>query len=382
MRLVWAVVAAVGALAFVVGAIADPPGTWAIYLVNLLFWSGLAVTGPAVAAMMQLTEARWSPSVRQIAVTTVGFLPVGFVLFLVLIVGQAALYPWVTEPVPEKAAWLNPPFFWVRNVVMTAALFAAAFLLATALGRVPEAADERERGRRNRLSVVLLILWVLTLSLWGFDLVKTLDPVWYSGLFGGYWVVTTFYTGLALLSILVIRANATGRAAVPPGAVQDLAKLQFAMSVMWMYFFFSQYLVIWYGNVPHKTRFFVFRFFEQPWLGLAWAVMIVGWLIPFAYLLKRLSGRPPARHGGLFVVAVFALVAIFFERVLVVFPSISPAMALPFGLRDILITAGFAALFALSRRWFFARYQPVLDLPHPGVPPPVWGFPHPGDVRT
>jgi formate-dependent nitrite reductase membrane component NrfD len=147
--------------------------------------------------------------------------------------------------------------------------------------------------------------------------------------------------------------------------VQDVAKLQFAMSIMWMYFFWSQYLVIWYGNVPVETRFVVNRFFVQPWTTVAWIVFVVGWLIPFSYLLKRLTGRPPQRHTPLVVIAVFGLVAIFLERVLVIFPSVSASAGLPVGWRDVGITAGFLGLFVLSRRWFFARFRPVLNLPHP-----------------
>jgi hypothetical protein len=194
----------------------------------------------------------------------------------------------------------------------------------------------------------------------------SLAPKWYSGLFGGYFCVTTLYTTFCLLSILTVRANSRGIASIPPAAVQDVAKLQFAMSVMWMYFFFSQYLVIWYGNIPVETRFFVERFFVQPWQTLAFVVWVVGWVIPFAYLLKRLTGRPPQRHAPLVVIAFFGLVAIFLERVLVVFPSVSSELGLPVGLQDLAITFGFLALFALGRRWFMSRYKPVLNLPHTG----------------
>src|SRR5438128_9207003 len=256
--------------------------------------------------MMQLTEARWSPSVRRIALTTAGFLPVAFVLLLVLFIRRTTLYPWATKPLPVKAVWLNTPFFWGRNVVLALLLFLACLAFARMLLRDPIPPDnEGERGRRNRVATTLLFLWIITVSLWGFDLVMSLDPVWYSGLFGGYFVVSSLYTGFALLAILTIRANARGLAAVPPAAVQDVAKLQFAFSIVWMYFFWSQYLVIWYGNVPVETRYVAQRFFVAPWKGLAWFVFVVGWLIPFAYLLKRLTGRPPQRHGPLFVMALF-----------------------------------------------------------------------------
>ena len=365
MTAFWGVLVALGAVAFLTAS--DSPRAWSIYLVNLVFWSGLAVTGPAIAAMMQLTEARWSPSVRRLSLTTIGFLPVAFVLMLGLFAGRTVLYPWVATPVANKAAWLNVPFFFGRNLVLAIATFATCYAFAGALLRdsVPPG-DERDRARRNRLAVIVLFLWMITVSLWGFDFVMALDPVWYSGLFGGYFVVSSLYTTFCLLAILTIRANSRGVASIPPAAVQDVAKLQFAMSIMWMYFFWSQYLVIWYGNVPVETRFFVRRFFVQPWSAVAWFVLIVGWLIPFAYLLKRLTGRPPQRHGPLFIVAIFGLVAIFLERVLVVFPSVSEHTRLPFGIRDLAITIGFLSLFALSRRWFMGRYKPVLNLPHTG----------------
>jgi hypothetical protein len=360
-----AVLAILGVVAFVWGLIAgDPRHVWSIYLVNVVFWTSLGATGPAIAAMMQLSEARWSPSVRRIALTTAGFLPPAFVLLLVLFFGRESLYPWVTKPVPVKAVWLNTPFFWARSLVLAAALFATCFVFARALlTDAPPAGQARERDRRNRLAVVLLFLWMITVSLWGFDLVMTLDPIWYSGLFGGYFVVTALYTTFCLLAIFAVRANARGLASIPPAAIQDVAKLQFSMSVMWMYFFWSQYLVIWYGNVPIETRFFVRRFFVQPWQTLAWVVFVMGWLIPFAYLLKRLTGRPPERHSPLVTVAFMGLIAIFLERVLVVFPSVSAANRFV-GWQDVLITAGFLGTFLLSRRWFFNRFRPVLDVPH------------------
>ncbi|HYE92763.1 MAG TPA: NrfD/PsrC family molybdoenzyme membrane anchor subunit [Terriglobales bacterium] len=367
MRALWIVLAVLGAAAFLWGLSADPRGAWSLYLVNLVFFSAIAATGPAIAAMMQLTEARWSPSVRRLALTTAGFLPVSFVLFMVLFLGREDLYSWVTKPVAVKAAWLNVPFFFGRTLVLAAALFltAYAFIRRLLADPMPQE-EERERTRRNRLATMLLFLWLITLSLWGYDLLMSLDPVWYSGLFGGYFVVSALYTTFATLSILSVSTNARGAASIPAAAIQDVAKLQFAMSVMWMYFFWSQYLVIWYGNVPIETRFFVRRFFVQPWQTLAWVVFFLGWLIPFAYLLKRLTGRPPSRHTPLVIAAVMGLVGIFLERVLVVFPSVSSANRLPLGVRDLLITAGFFALFVLSRRWFMGRFKPVLNLPHTG----------------
>jgi hypothetical protein len=287
------------------------------------------------------------------------------VLLLLLFPGRAVLYSWVLHPIPVKAAWLNTTFFFGRTLVLAAVLFLVCFAFAAAILRdsVPPG-DERVRIHRNRLATLLLFLWLVTVSLWGFDLLMSLDPHWYSGLFGGYFAVSSLYTAFCLLAIFAVRANARGHAAIPPAAVQDVAKLQFAMSIMWMYFFWSQYLVIWYGNVPVETRFFLRRFFDEPWRTLAWVIFIVGALIPFCYLLKRLTGRPPTSHTPLLVVIVMSWVAIFLERVMVVFPSLSRSNDWPVGVVGVLITAGFFGVFVLSRNRFLARYGSQIPQTH------------------
>jgi hypothetical protein len=236
-------------------------------------------------------------------------------------------------------------------------LYGAAFALARAV-MAEDAADGRSAAalaRRNRLATTLLFLYVIVLSLWGFDLLMSLEPTWYSGLFGGYYVVTSLYPGFALVCFLTIRANERGTITVPASAIQDTAKLVFATCVLWMYFFFSQYLVIWYGNVPVETRYFLKRFFVDPWRTLAFVIFLAGALIPFAYLLKRLTGRPPTRHKVFVVILFLGWIGIFLERITIVFPSISRDNAFPLGITEILITAGFFAAFVLSRAWYLGR---------------------------
>jgi hypothetical protein len=358
--------AALGVVAFLYGVTRpQPASTWGIYLVNLLFWSSFAITGPAIAGMIQLTEGRWSPTVKQMALTTAGFLPVSFVLFLVLFLGRAWLYPWVTTPVPSKAAWLNVPFMSLRIGLGVLVLYWVALLFSRAVVAEHQAGGDTPAAlaRRNRLGAILLALYVVVLSLWGFDLIMTIDPIWYSGLFGGYYVVTSLYPGFALVTFLVIRSNAQGITRVSPSAIQDVAKLTFAMCVFWAYFFYSQYLVIWYGNVPVETRFFLRRFFEEPWKSLAFFIFVIGLIIPFGYLLKRLTGRPPTRHKVFIVILFMGWIAIFLERIMLVFPSMSKSNTFPLGPVEILITAGFFALFVLSRNWFLGRFRPAFDLP-------------------
>jgi hypothetical protein len=351
-----------GALAFLLGIAGGTGGrTWAIFLVNLIFWSGLAATGPAVAGMIEVTEGRWGARLRRIATSTAAFMPVSFLLFLVLMAGLPALYPWVTSPLANKAAWLNPTFFVLRTVIEVAALYWVSIRYARAVHASPAGpAEDPGRGERARLAVILLLLYGIVLSLLGYDLIMSLDPTWFSGLFGGYILVTSLYSGFAFLTVLIgIRSLGRPTWVMPPKEVQDLAKLVFATSIMWMYFFWSQYLVIWYGNVPIETRFVIARFFGPPYGTLAWAAFLLGWLIPFAYLLGRLTGRPPESHRVLVGICCLSLLAIFIERIVLVFPSVTVGHA-GFGsvVVGLLVTAGFAALFALS----FVVFVPRLGL--------------------
>jgi Ni/Fe-hydrogenase subunit HybB-like protein len=214
--------AILGVVAFLYGiSQGQPARAWGIYLVNLLFWSSLAITGPAIAGMIQVTEGRWSPSIKRIALTTAGFLPVSFVLFVVLFWGRTVLYPWVTQPLPIKAVWLNVPFMSLRIGLGVLLLYWVAMRLVKAVlvedqpgGDSPAALD-----RRNRLAATLLVLYVVVLSLWGFDLLMSLDPRWYSGLYGGYYVVTSMYPGFGLVTYLTIRSNERGVTHVAPPAI-------------------------------------------------------------------------------------------------------------------------------------------------------------------
>ena len=354
---------ALGAVSFLV-ALAAGAGThaWAVFLANLLFWSGLSAAGPAIAGIFELTEARWAARLRRIATTTVAFMPVSFVLFLLLLVGMRTLYPWVTVPIPKKAVWLNVPFFVLRTVVGVGALYWVSVRFAKAVhGSSAGASEEPGRAERARLAVWLLFLFVIVGSLLGYDLVMSLDPHWFSGLLGGYVVVGMLYSGFAFL-VLLTGVLSFGRPGwvMPPKEMQDLAKLVFATSVVWMYFFWSQYLVIWYGNVPVETRYLLERLFADPWRRLAICAFFIGWLVPFSYLLGRLTGRPPEGHRVLVAISGLVLMAIFLERIVLVLPSTLQAGVGPYGAADILLivlmTLGFGALFVLSFRIFVRRF--------------------------
>src|SRR5512132_2764060 len=128
----------VGALALVIGVLGGASRrAWAVFLVNLLFWSGLSATGPALAGMIEVTEGRWGARLRRIATQTAAFMPASFFLFLVLFAAMPALYPWVAQPIPSKAIWLNVPFFVLRVALGVAGLYWVSIRFARAVHASP-----------------------------------------------------------------------------------------------------------------------------------------------------------------------------------------------------------------------------------------------------
>jgi hypothetical protein len=217
--------------------------------------------------------------------------------------------------------------------------------------------------RQDRLSPALLIIYCCVLSLQAFDFIMSLDPHWYSTLAGGYFFVGNLYIGVAFLAIAAVwiglRPEMEGY--VGRGQLYDVGRLLLGFCMLWAYLFWSQYLVIWYGDLPEETAFVAHRTVDAPWAPLAWVVLGTAFVIPFLMLLSR-----ELKHHalGLSLVAVTALVGMWLERFILVGPSLWKGEHLPIGPIEILVTAGVAALFALCYTAFLQRV-PMLPISDP-----------------
>ncbi len=371
--LVLLVVLGVGLVAFLYGAAgADSLRAWQAYLVNLLFWSGMAQAGIVFAAILHLGNARWAGPLRRVAEGGAAFLPVSFLLFLALYLGRAELFPWVRHPVAEKDAWLNVPFLFARDWLALLALYAVSLLffyhsVRPDLRRLGEPERRRSEQRLAVLSPVLIFLYAVVYSLLAFDLVMSLAPHWYSALFGGYFFIGNLYLGLAGLALVAgwLRRRLGLEAQLTAARFHDLGKLVFAFCLLWTYLFWSQYLVIWYGDVPEETAFVHTRVLREVWSPLAWAVLVVCFLLPFLVLLSREVKRRPA---GLSAVCGLVVVGMWLERYVLVVPSVWEENWVPFGLLEVLITLGFFSAAALSYL-LFLRTVPLLPGSQPARAP-------------
>ncbi len=374
----FAAAAAAGAAAFLVGlAGAEPQRAWIAYLTNFVFWSGLAFGSVLLSCCLTITEAHWGRPLKRLAEAPAAFLPVAFVLFWIMYPGRALIFPWINNPAPDKKFWLNADFLFVRDGLSFLALAAVAVALvyhsvkndlertSGASGAAFAQAGENQLHLRAQsvLAPVFGILFALVLSLLAFDLIMSLNPHWYSTLFGAYYFIGSFYTGLTavmILSAFSIRSMGT-RNFIRGAQLLDLGRLMFAFCICTADFFYCQFLIMWYGNMPEETRYVILRTRLAPWDKLSWTVLIVAFMAPFVILLRRkLKERPLA----MIFVSVLILAGMWLERFLLVAPSIWKGETIPLGLSELLITAGFLGIMGLCTLGFLKRF-PILPVGDP-----------------
>jgi hypothetical protein len=378
-----------GVAAFIGGIAIDATRAWTALLVNFLFWSGLGHAGVAFSAIFCLTSARWARPLKRVAEATVAFLPVSAVLLVILLAGASAWVPWVHEPSEARRMWLNVPFLIVRQSLGFLLLAATSLAYVDASLR-PDVGERLAAGvsvwpalgrrfsgnwrgldaeirisqqRQARLSTAVLITFACVLSLQAFDFIMSLDPHWYSTLAGGFFFIGTLYVGVAFLALAAARIGSHPelRPYVNRAQLHDMGRLLLGFCMLWAYLFWSQYLVIWYGDLPEETAFVARRTVDAPWAPLSWIVLLTAFVVPFVLLLSR----EIKRHAiGLSVVAVIALAGMWLERFILVGPSLVKGEHLPIGPVEVLITAGVGALFALCYTGFLQRV-PVLPITDP-----------------
>ncbi|MGH9779781.1 MAG: hypothetical protein ACRD5I_15375 [Candidatus Acidiferrales bacterium] len=351
-----AVMAVLGAIAFVVGVSgAAAQRAWQIYLVNYVFWTGIAVAGVVLAAIWHITSSIWGKAYQGLAVAGAGFFPAALVLFLPLALAGATLFPWVEKTTPHREVWLAPTFVFARNGLALAVLFALAWVFVRLRLRQ---ADAETQHKLSRLAPVLCVVYALVLSLVAFDLIMALDPHFISTLFGGYYFFGSLYAGLAwlaLLAVLLLRGEPT-RGLLAPRFLHPMGKLLFGFCMFHGMLFFSQYLPIWYGNLPEETEFVVRRSHEAPWPWFSLALLVLSLLLPFVILISR----PVKTHPrGLAVAAAIVLAGMWLDKYLLIVPSIWHEHEAPLGLLELAVTAGFASLMLLSY-WAFSRRFPLV----------------------
>ena len=375
---IFSILILIGLAAFIYGIMGPhPEKAWQAYLINFLLWSAIAQGAVLFSAVMHMTKARWSGPLSALSESFAAFFPLSFVLFLLLFLGRAHIFPWLHEDLHGKEVWLNIPFLFTRDCIGLLILYAIGFAYlynALQLRLNPEQAqgpfgqmiykgwirnnrDVAQVKKKMTIWAGLYILaFTLILSLIGYDLVMSMDPHWISTLFGGYTFVKAFYVGLGALIILaaITRLKKGKASGLEPSHFHDLGKLFFAFCLLWADFFYVQLTVIWYGNIPEETHYVIERTIMVPWNTLAWTIFVICFIIPFVILLnKKVKSMP------VFMVILCSVIIMGFwlEHLLLLAPALShDAHALSLNVFDGLITVGFLGLMATAVSFFLRRF--------------------------
>ncbi len=355
MTVVSAVLVAVGALSFAIALMRGNAGVaWQAYLVNLLFFLGIAQGGVVASASFYLTQAKWGGSTPyRLGEAFAPFLLLGVALFFGLYFGRVLIFPWVLHPIAQKAAWLNVPFLFARDGIALATMAIASY----AFIRTSRSADARAwtvavndielpPHSIRVLAPLLGVLYVFLYSLLAFDLIMSLAPVWRSTLFGWFFFAGCFLSAVTAMALVaaILRGRLGERNLFTNEIIMhDHGKLVFAFSVFWVYLLFAQYIVIWYGDLPVETFFIVQRVHHMPWRPLSIACLVLIWLIPFVVLMSVRAKKSPLILG---TVTILLLIGIWLERYVLIVPSLS-LDAIPFGITQFLVSLGFLGAFLL-----------------------------------
>lgn len=351
----------IGTVLLVIGIVLEPRQALTSYLFAYIMVLGIALGALLVFMMSYLTAAHWFTLLRPLTLVITGMLPALAVLLLPVLIGIGIIYPWaspvnlapaVQVVVARKAAWLNVPFFVVRAV----AYFVVWLVIGEQLRRRTLSRETNTEAliadtrRLRRLSAVGSIVVGLTFTFAAFDWTMSLEPAWYSTIYGLYVFSGAFLAALALITALAWAASRPGAplfGMLEPDHFGALGKLLLTFVIFWAYIGYSQYLIIWISDLPSEVGWYVSRG-RGSWGVLALVTLALQFVLPFLLLLSWSLKR---RAGAMACIGAVLLVAHLIDSYWLVLPALHPAGVRPswLDLVAVLTVVGFAASAAAWR---------------------------------
>ena len=349
----------IGAIAFAVTLMRNPDRAWFAYLTAYFYFFLIAIGGLFFTAIQHLTKAGWSVNVRRFCEATTAYLPVAAFGAIGVIIGGSHLYEWMNKAkvaedalLEHKSSYLNPTFFIIRTALFFVLwLFFSKKLVGNSI-KQDKSGDEQLTVASVGLSISFLLVFAISFSLFSVDLIMSLQPHWFSTIFGVYCFAGLFQSTMATMILYIIYARSKGllNGYVDENHMHDLGKFMFAFTVFWAYIAYSQYMLIWYANMPEETSFYLPRV-TGPWTFVSAALLLFKFVVPFMALLSRRAKR---NMPYLATIAVLILVMQYVDIFWLVYPNLSSEEVI-FGLPEILTFAGFAGAFVLCTSRFLSQ---------------------------
>jgi len=322
---------------------------WFAYLLNYMWVLSLALGALWFVPLQHLTRSEWSVVVRRIAEIVSGTIPVLGLLAIPLLLNLDMVYPWtdtehmLSDPLTtHKAAFLSSQWFIVRVVIYFVIWSTLALLFRRWSLEQDESGDVSNTFKGEKLAGPALIIYGLSQTLAGFDFLMSLDAHWFSTMLGVYWFAGIVVSFFALMTLLTLGLQRSGRLEkiITIEHFNDYGRAMFAFTFFWAYIAFSQWMLIWYANIPEETGWYLRRQ-SNGWHMVGYALIVFHWLIPFAGLMSRFTKR---RIPLLAFWAAWILIMHWVDLFWLIMPELSP-QGVPLQPVDLTLWLGMAGVF-------------------------------------
>jgi hypothetical protein len=365
----------IGACTFLFGIVSDPKRTWANYLIVNYYFLSLATGGAFFLAIQNISQSGWSAAFRRVPEAMMAYIPFAAVFFLLIWFGLNDLYQWshkVVVPLDpllqHKSPFLNIPFFFTRMIIY----FALWIILTRILRRISIKEDQSDPANQKGIlllfnkselySKIFIFFFAITFSLSAFDWIMSIDVHWYSTIFALKNLVASFLHGVSILTLIIFILYKRGYFPfLNEYHLHDLARYLFMLSIVWGYFWFAQFMIIWYGNIPEETVYYFVRW-KEGWKVLFFLEIILNWAIPFLILLPVKTSR---NMTVITVVILFLIIGQYLDLFVQIIPGTTGLLRL--GWIEGGLFLGYAGLFSLivaislSKAKIIPSNHPYLD---------------------
>jgi hypothetical protein len=344
---------------------------WSAFYVALFFSLGITLLVLAFYAIQRVAQVGWSILIlRVMEAITANLLPTSIIMLVVIVASVMHLnhiFPWMAEGTVDptsdnydaiidgKSGWMNATGFLIRSIAYLLIWNAYRFFIRRSSIKEDTANDGNKTYKKNfTASVVFLFLFMITESMMSWDWIMGLDPHWFSTLFGWYVLATLLVSALTVIAFFTIYFRSKGALpGVNDSHIHDLAKFMFGFSVFWTYLWFSQFMLIWYADIPEETTYFVMRFSEYklPFLGM----VVMNFVFPILLLLNSdFKSKPWFIFIGGFVILVGHYVDVF----IMVMPS-TVGSQWYFGIPEMSAICFFVGLLIFTTLRSFSKVSPI-----------------------
>lgn len=356
-KLITYVLMAIGAIALGYGFATDAHRTWPNLLASNFFFLAIALASLFFMALQYVTEAGWSAAIKRVPEGIAQYLPIGGAIMIVIFIAAALhwnhIYHWMAEGIADpthenydeiiagKTGYLNFPFFIIRALIYLGVWTWAAKKLRQLSLNEDLVGGTENHFKSVKTSAIFVVFFAVTSSTAAWDWIMSIDTHWFSTLFGWYVFAGMFVSAITTITLVVLHLKRKGHLEiVNENHLHDLGKFMFAFSIFWTYLWFSQFMLIWYSNIPEEVTYYMARWdnYKVPF----WTMVIINFAFPVLALMSRDAKR---MTGYLTVTGVMVIIGHYMDTWVMIMPGVMGDHAPHFGFIEIGTFLGFAGLF-------------------------------------